>query len=175
MRENYTMTPINDPRKLELMRCAYQRAVTSCCMLGEAAGCPSCEKRFNRFYLGSPNPAETQETFLGWDVFLYDKSSSDPPERGKVFAVVESSAPDEIVFIDVDTGNKVMDPANLTPSLVRNDVSVHTEKTGKITSECLHSECWFCVGNKKDVPRAAHCLVVIVILTFGFLSPVSMS
>ena len=28
--ESYTLTPVNDPRKLELMRCAYQKAVRSC-------------------------------------------------------------------------------------------------------------------------------------------------
>lgn len=49
---NWTVTPITDPRKLELMRCAYQRAVSQCTGIGESACCPDCQKRFNEFYTG---------------------------------------------------------------------------------------------------------------------------
>lgn len=49
LRQTWALTPVQDPRKLELMRCAYQRAVgyancTSCCI--------GCEKRFRNFYTG---------------------------------------------------------------------------------------------------------------------------
>lgn len=54
--EAYTVTPINDPEKLTLMRCAYQRAISGCCCFGESGACPDCEKRFNAFYLGSTDP-----------------------------------------------------------------------------------------------------------------------
>lgn len=49
--QNWTLVPVNDPRKLELMRCAYQRAVSHChpVILGD---CPDCQKRFNKFYTG---------------------------------------------------------------------------------------------------------------------------
>jgi hypothetical protein len=73
--ESFTLTPINDPRKLELMRCAYQRAVSSCgygppesasAMSAtfdpsghggskESQRCPDCESVFNKFYTGDPN------------------------------------------------------------------------------------------------------------------------
>ena len=72
--ESFTLQPINDPRKLELMRCAYQRAVASCgfgppgaangpmaATFDPAAGgkesqrCPDCEAIFNKFYTGDPN------------------------------------------------------------------------------------------------------------------------
>jgi hypothetical protein len=52
-RQNWTLNPINDPRKLELMRCAYQRAIGSCCGGSESDSCPNCSERFNRFYTGS--------------------------------------------------------------------------------------------------------------------------
>jgi hypothetical protein len=54
IQDSYTLTPVNDPRKLELMKCAYQRALISC---GYGPGqesltCPDCEATFNRFYTG---------------------------------------------------------------------------------------------------------------------------
>lgn len=51
--ESYTMTPVNDPRKLELMKCAYQRAIAACCRYGASMDCPDCERRLNSFYTGS--------------------------------------------------------------------------------------------------------------------------
>ena len=52
--ESYTMTPINDPRKLELMRCAYQTAVADCGYGPPPRSCPDCQARFNTFYTGDP-------------------------------------------------------------------------------------------------------------------------
>jgi hypothetical protein len=52
--DSYTLTPVNDPRKLELMRCAFQLAVSSCGYGPEAQRCPDCEATFNRFYTGDP-------------------------------------------------------------------------------------------------------------------------
>ncbi|MCA9038895.1 MAG: hypothetical protein KDA65_00970 [Planctomycetaceae bacterium] len=71
-KEAFTMTPVNDPRKLELMRCAYQRAVSSCCYCyGESAGCPNCDKRFNKFYFGQTGPPKRQKTTAeGKPIFL---------------------------------------------------------------------------------------------------------
>lgn len=65
IRETYTMTPVNDPRKLELMRCAYQRAISTCCCAGESGCCPDCEKRFNKFYLGTERPSKVRERVNG--------------------------------------------------------------------------------------------------------------
>jgi hypothetical protein len=53
--ESYTMTPINDPRKLELMRCAYQTAVANCGYGPPPRSCPDCQARFNTFYTGDPD------------------------------------------------------------------------------------------------------------------------
>jgi len=52
--ESWTLTPVTDPRKLELMRCAYQKAVASCHGWLESAQCPDCAKRWNSFYTGEP-------------------------------------------------------------------------------------------------------------------------
>ncbi|HEY5315552.1 MAG TPA: hypothetical protein VIK18_23680 [Pirellulales bacterium] len=53
--EAFTMVPINDPRKLELMRCAYQIAASSCGRGAPAATCPDCQARFGIFYTGDPH------------------------------------------------------------------------------------------------------------------------
>ncbi len=47
--QNWTLIPVNDPRKLELMRCAYQKAVAGY-TTSAAGGCPDCDKRFKEFY-----------------------------------------------------------------------------------------------------------------------------
>lgn len=63
-KQNWTLNPINDPRKLELMRCAYQRAIGSCCGGMESGSCPNCSERFNLYYTGRKDkvPATTNVT-----------------------------------------------------------------------------------------------------------------
>jgi hypothetical protein len=51
----FTVTPVNDPRKLELMRCAYQIAVANCGRGAVSGTCPDCQTRFKIFYTGDPN------------------------------------------------------------------------------------------------------------------------
>jgi hypothetical protein len=49
---SFTISPVNDPRKLELMRCAYQQAVATCCGGEMSKKCPDCKARLNSFYTG---------------------------------------------------------------------------------------------------------------------------
>jgi hypothetical protein len=60
--EAFTVTPVNDPRKLELMRCAYQTAVAGCGRGAVSATCPDCQTRFKVFYTGDPNGDIRQST-----------------------------------------------------------------------------------------------------------------
>jgi hypothetical protein len=53
--EGFTITPVNDPRKLELMRCAYQTALRNCGLAEVSGTCPDCKTRFNAFYTGDPD------------------------------------------------------------------------------------------------------------------------
>ena len=55
MQDGLTLTPVLDPRKLELMRCAYQKAVSSCGCGRMSQNCPDCDSRFNTFYTGDPD------------------------------------------------------------------------------------------------------------------------
>ena len=50
--EAWTLTPISDPRKLELMRCSYQRAVACALSCGQAVECKNCQQLINSFYTG---------------------------------------------------------------------------------------------------------------------------
>jgi hypothetical protein len=49
--QNWALKPVQDPRKLELMRCAYQQAVGK---VDCSECCPDCRKRFANFYTGDP-------------------------------------------------------------------------------------------------------------------------
>jgi hypothetical protein len=60
MKGAWILSPVSDPRRLELMRCAYQRSVARVCSTsGESMSCPDCDKLFKRFYLGNPSSATT--------------------------------------------------------------------------------------------------------------------
>jgi hypothetical protein len=53
--ESFVLTPVNDPRKLELMRCAYQKVLASAGAATLSGTCPDCQNRFNVFYTGDEN------------------------------------------------------------------------------------------------------------------------
>ena len=53
--EAFTLTPVNDPRKLELMRCAYQQAINQCGRGEVSEHCPDCKTILNKFYTGDPD------------------------------------------------------------------------------------------------------------------------
>ena len=92
--ESFVLTPVSDPRKLELMRCAYQKAVAGCGRGEMSKSCPDCATRFRVFYTG-----------------------------------------DE-------------------------DGQIEKESAGKLTSECISDECWFCVGCRKCIPKDCSCTYV---------------
>jgi hypothetical protein len=54
--DSWTLAPVTDPRKLELMRCAYERAVASCFPGRQPEECIDCVKRWAEFYLGTASP-----------------------------------------------------------------------------------------------------------------------
>jgi hypothetical protein len=58
--ESWVLNPVADPRRLELMRCAFQRAVSACCQNAESVSCPNCTKRFNEFYTGRPYASDVK-------------------------------------------------------------------------------------------------------------------
>jgi hypothetical protein len=55
MKEAWTLTPVYDVRRLELMRCAYQQALASAGLFEMNDGCPDCDKLQRAFYLGDVN------------------------------------------------------------------------------------------------------------------------
>lgn len=76
--ESWTLTPVTDPRKLELMRCAYQRAVASCSGVHESVQCPDCVKRWNKFYAGQP-----YKTSPTGELLLEPRNLVPPPDDPK--------------------------------------------------------------------------------------------
>jgi hypothetical protein len=63
--ETWTLVPISDPRKLELMRCAYQTAIAPCAGRAVPTDCPRCQALFNRFYTGDPEKPVPQPNISG--------------------------------------------------------------------------------------------------------------
>lgn len=53
--ESWQLTPVNDPRKLELMRCLYQRVVAVHRHQAMPGDCPNCARLFSKFYTGDPD------------------------------------------------------------------------------------------------------------------------
>ncbi|MGH7137991.1 MAG: hypothetical protein ACREHD_19755, partial [Pirellulales bacterium] len=53
--EAFTLNPVNDPRKLELMRCAYQKAIAGCTGAQMSEHCPDCQTIQKKFYTGDPD------------------------------------------------------------------------------------------------------------------------
>jgi hypothetical protein len=67
--ETWTLEPIYDVRRLELMRCAYQHALFAAGLNDSFSGCPNCDKLQRMFYLGSPSGAYgTPDTLATWTV-----------------------------------------------------------------------------------------------------------
>ena len=60
MSEAWTLMPVSDPRRLQLMRCAYQQAVANAGIgEGESYSCPDCNKALKQFYLGDAGDSKT--------------------------------------------------------------------------------------------------------------------
>lgn len=65
--ESWTLEPIYDVRRLELMRCAYQHALFSAGLNATFSACPDCDKIQRTFYLGAPNGSYgTPNTLATW-------------------------------------------------------------------------------------------------------------
>lgn len=50
MSQAWTLQAVNDPRKLQLMRCAYQYAVASCGLETPPTSCPDCDRLVEAFH-----------------------------------------------------------------------------------------------------------------------------
>ncbi|WP_417749230.1 hypothetical protein [Rosistilla oblonga] len=146
MSNSYTMTPINDPRKLELMRCVYQRAVSTCCRCNESGSCPNCEKRLNKFYLGNETVSQTGKVTSDGNP-IYDYGGLEIYQTKDIFG--------EDYYAYVNTNERVAIDERLKKRMyVPNTVNLHTQQTGKITADCLYSDCWFHVEKSRKVPKA---------------------
>lgn len=63
--QTWQLTPVNDPRKLELMRCIYQQTIAAHSMRAIPAECPDCRRLFQNFYTGDPELRIDQRPGLG--------------------------------------------------------------------------------------------------------------
>jgi hypothetical protein len=126
---NWTVTPITDPRKLELMRCAYQRSVSQCTGIDESTCCPDCQRRFNQFYTGSSaSPPRSNET-----------TPSSPPPANATTASGELPPP----TLSIGSPQSTSASCDACPT-----------ESAKVTADCLNTgHCWFHCGCKSSVPK----------------------
>ncbi len=138
MTESWTLTPIIDPVKLQLMRCAYQQVVSNCGIGEISLHCPDCEKMRNA-YLGrgiDPNLEGCKEK--------YTKRSACPPPSRDDTETRQPAAATEAAPAGAST-----QPAHNTPDF-----------PGAASTECLCPVCWIGYGCKKCMPKHAKCLKV---------------
>jgi len=177
---NWTMTPITDPRKLELMRCAYQRVLANC-GVAESTCCPDCKKRFNKFYTGRS---------YGTKLTADGKTCYECDENGELknlvsqacdsLCVCQDCACEEVIVVNPSadncqpeepTSNNVSNSSSHSASGAQPEViqtpdqkiicfngnckDCPSPSSGIVTSECLYPDCcWFRKScNKKDIPK----------------------
>ena len=163
--ESLTVETVTDPRKLELMRCAYQRVVCGHCLCQIAGECPNCEARFNEFYLGSAIPSRRPRTTATGNALFAIVSSNNSAAPIEVYKDKDQFN-DDVYFYAIDgqeVPKSVIKDARekkLLKALYEQDsIASLTKRTGKITYECLGS-CWFKVGHKRDIPRRSECALI---------------
>lgn len=140
----WSLTAVNEPERLELMRCAYQRAVGDG-VEAESDFCPDCQKRFNAFYTGSTAP-QGKYCFKTADTKDVKGKCQAPQSDGTSTAqnlVLDREAPENV------------DPNLVTRPGAEND-------SGSVTINCVNpGRCrWFGVGPKEAVPKDCPCQYV---------------
>lgn len=154
--DSWTTTPITDPRKLELMRCAYQRATSQCTGMPESACCPDCRQRFNEFYTGRSVSTRMEKDGSGKDVVVYQCDGA-----GRVANLVPQPCQDSDLCSRC--GKERADMAGCAPTLpppADPDNRCYCNERASsgiasVNSECLNAAggCWLCYGCKKCVPK----------------------
>lgn len=164
-RQFWTLAPVNNPRKLELMRCAYQLAVANCGEGGPSEVCPDCQKRFNQFYTGRP---------IDYHAFTWKDEPDKPAEETlraagslpKLPEVVEKPAAEPAARSQKKVTprplkqNMKLSRAPIVGNLV--ELPDALQANGQVTSNCLNPGCctWFGVGCRKCVPKDCPCQYV---------------
>ncbi len=174
-KQNWTMTPVTDPRKLELMRCAYQRVLANC-GVAESACCPDCKKRFNKFYTGRthgtkytkdghvcyacengelPNlvPQPCDDYCICGECACQTVKTDDAGKAQCVNVTQEEIATPKSDSLGSDSKAVVLDET-ITCHNGTCPTNCPSPSNGTINSECLYpSCCWFRVGKKDRIPK----------------------
>lgn len=143
-RQSYSTEPVTDPRKLELMRCAYQRAIGNCCC-SSVVSCANCEKLFNNFYLGQTIPGTTQKlTADGTPIWIQ------PGDNERELIKLGKGSYADVAFPNIAIP---IDDTDVVVLAVEKTISLVASRSGETTIECIDGECWFNTGTKHDVSK----------------------
>lgn len=152
--DTYSITPVNDPRKLELMACAYRKAVAENCR--NESDCPSCDSRLNRFYLGTESPGKTnRKTPEGNEIFEVEVDGV----THEVFKVLDENGNDSYRYL-IDGEKFPQEEGNSFKALYEPaSVRTFTQSSGQVTTECIDSG-WFRVCSAKECRKIDPCCLV---------------
>ncbi len=178
--EGFTMQPVTDPYKLNLMRCLYQQAVCS-----TSPGCSDCVKRYNNFYFGTeeaPQVAQTNASgqrvywWSGQTIYLTGEDESlpstpeqfqfNPPKESPQYVTVVKSEFGEDVFFNFDGTEPVLTDEEQIGALlaakklravyIEDTLAEFTRRTGRITPACLSCG-WLKCGDPDGVKNNRCC------------------
>jgi hypothetical protein len=131
--DSWTTTPISDPRKLELMRCAYQRAVSGALCYGQDYECKNCEQLVRLFYTGNAGSSIEAE-----------RRNLKPPA---VLPCPEGAAPGPSPLLDQAKGLGA--GANVNQQQQLTDLYGYTADDLKINCCWFHVCCAKCIGKHR--------------------------
>jgi hypothetical protein len=153
--ESWTMTPIIDPVKLQLMRCAYQQVVAACGIGNVSFDCPDCEQMRNA-YMGrvvDPKRINCQEKYA-----LIDPQAACPCQGAEMV----EAPPAEPVPPEENKGGAAPSEKALTGGDGGASASSHNTPSfpGTVTTDCLQPCCWLGYGCKKCMHKCKGCVKV---------------
>jgi len=173
--EGFTMQPVTDPYKLDLMRCLYQQAVCN-----TSAECPDCEKRYNKFYFGTEEaPQVIKRTPRGHRVYWWSGERIKETANSKTLDDLELSGTKSIEYLaairnefgedefytcdgvkcvlkDEDEIAALLALNKLRPVYVDDSLAQFSQRTGRITPACLSCG-WVRCGDPDGIKNSRCC------------------
>ncbi len=153
--ESWTLTPIIDPVKLQLMRCAYQQVVSNCGIGEMSMHCPDCQKMRDA-YMGKV----TDPRMLACEPPPADEIIGESVPMGRQEPCLAKGAagePPATAEIPAESKTATKTTGDAGPSSGTHNTPYFP---GSVTTDCLQPRCWIGFGCKKCVPKRCACLKV---------------
>lgn len=161
MTESWTMTPIIDPVKLQLMRCAYQQVVANCGIGEMSMNCPDCELMRTAYMGKIPRGASCREKYA-------TDASQCPCVVAEAEAVPEGESQRVMEAPGTPEGQQADEGAPMAAApAAAGDATASTSTPathsspsfpGAVDTDCLYARCWIGYGCKKCMRKCKGCV-----------------